>query len=547
MNNIYKKREEKSMVRNEIILYNTENHPNLFCNIPFRSLYFNFMGDVFFCDNACELGMPPLGNVFDDRDMIREVWNGEMAQKFRASVYDGTYRYCGSYCTYFKSVTGPMSYIDGKNSRINDYLTQGISEKEREYIKNRQLVIDNLPTYLTFATTDKCNLKCRSCRTNYVTKDSKTEEQKKIYEKNRLSIIKNATVLLFGSYGEITMNDMDTEFLRTAKEEDVKNIQSIVIGTNGILFNKAYWESFADCIKKRVTRIEVSMDAAEEETYKINRLGGNWKILNDNIRFLSTLKKPWVQLNFCVQKNNYKEMVPFIRLGEKLGCVVHFQAIYNWGTFTEEEFRERNVADKNHPDYADFINEMKKEEFLSGNIVNDLGIGMDIEEKIAQSRIRKSIDSYPFYIYNQDGPVKYKLMGSNNGASMHISQNYPEGDFKTFKIEGDASEQWSGMFIVYYDIVELLDRTKSLNVKSAKKLIMTARADRDLTINELGIGIQGDSGSAKKFNVCIKPDWCEIEIDLGNSDLNDVNGLFYLSLENKSKWALYIKSIELRN
>ncbi len=60
-------------------------------------------------------------------------------------------------------------------------------------------------------------------------------------------------------------------------------------------------------------------------------------------------------VNMIVQKANYKEIPEFIKWGKEMGFdVVYLSHIWNWGTFSDEEF-ENNVS------MFDRTGKMKKE------------------------------------------------------------------------------------------------------------------------------------------------------------------------------------------
>ena len=47
-----------------------------------------------------------------------------------------------------------------------------------------------------------------------------------------------------------------------------------------------------------------------------------------------------------VQRNNYREMVPFVQWGEELGVdEIFFTKILNWGTYTQEEFEQVSMME----------------------------------------------------------------------------------------------------------------------------------------------------------------------------------------------------------
>ena len=102
--------------------------------------------------------------------------------------------------------------------------------------------------------------------------------------------------------------------------------------------------------------MKISIDAASKETYEKNRLGGTWERLLENLVYLCKLRNTpmahvnWICLNFVVQSNNYLEMEDFVTMAENLGAdAVEFQKLGNWGTFSEQEYREKDVLDSRNP------------------------------------------------------------------------------------------------------------------------------------------------------------------------------------------------------
>ena len=107
-----------------------------------------------------------------------------------------------------------------------------------------------------------------------------------------------------------------------------------------------------------VTEIGISVDAAEEPTYKLNR-GGSWKRLWENIEFINRLqsrdKKLILGLYFTVQDNNFKEIIPFVHLAIKHRVSwISLTALRNWGTYTEEDYQRRAVHLPEHPNHQKF-------------------------------------------------------------------------------------------------------------------------------------------------------------------------------------------------
>ncbi len=76
------------------------------------------------------------------------------------------------------------------------------------------------------------------------------------------------------------------------------------------------------------------------------------KRADNNIEFLC--------LNFVIQENNFDQIEDFVKMGEQYGAdVVEFQRLQNWGTFSDEEYKQRNVLDVNHILYEEAIQKLK--------------------------------------------------------------------------------------------------------------------------------------------------------------------------------------------
>jgi MoaA/NifB/PqqE/SkfB family radical SAM enzyme len=108
-----------------------------------------------------------------------------------------------------------------------------------------------------------------------------------------------------------------------------------------------------------IAHLQVSIDAARPETYAIVRRPGLWEELRPNLDFICKIRRsgeiPSLGINFVVQKDNFREIIEFIQLGKELGVdFVLFQRMFNFGSFTEEAFRERDIASPMHPDHGEF-------------------------------------------------------------------------------------------------------------------------------------------------------------------------------------------------
>jgi MoaA/NifB/PqqE/SkfB family radical SAM enzyme len=152
------------------------------------------------------------------------------------------------------------------------------------------------------------------------------------------------------------------DFLRNFNKSKWPNLKSIHLHTNATRWNKEMWESMPN-IHPYVKSCEISVDAGTKETYETKtRINGNWDVLLDNLKFISTIPTlSSVKTSFVVQQKNYKEMKLFYDLmysifGKKVN--VFFGKITNWGTFTDEDFLSEQIWNESHPEYNEFVKEV---------------------------------------------------------------------------------------------------------------------------------------------------------------------------------------------
>jgi len=156
--------------------------------------------------------------------------------------------------------------------------------------------------------------------------------------------------------------------LKSITMEKYPNTKNLHLHTNGNGWTEKIWDRLENLHSIPRITAEISIDACTKETYEQIRLGGNWDILYKNLQFIFT-KIPnldFVRLTFVVQNNNYTEMIGFVELAnylQKLNGMkteVNFIHINNWGTFTEGQFKIKNVRNSEHPEHVMFLEEVDK-------------------------------------------------------------------------------------------------------------------------------------------------------------------------------------------
>ena len=139
--------------------------------------------------------------------------------------------------------------------------------------------------------------------------------------------------------------------------------------TNGLLLKK-HWHTLSDYSKEKIEYISVSIDASTPETYAINRRGGDWDLLHENLKFIQRLKLDKkileFQASFVVQDNNFHEIKDFVLMCESYG-VTHIQLQIiepdfirdlGYGDYLEE-WVQKAVHEKSHPNHNELLGIIK--------------------------------------------------------------------------------------------------------------------------------------------------------------------------------------------
>jgi len=132
----------------------------------------------------------------------------------------------------------------------------------------------------------------------------------------------------------------------------------ILIQTNGLLITPE--TERISGIRDAIKYISISIDAANPETYRELRRGGDFDQLIKNMEFIASLrikgKLERLEFSFVVQRRNYSEMKQFIDMGKKYGVdAVSFTRIYNRASESEEEFLAKAIHDKNNLEHQRFL------------------------------------------------------------------------------------------------------------------------------------------------------------------------------------------------
>ena len=330
---------------------------NKFCGRPWEFLEIHDDGGLKVY-NCCPnwVNHNDLGKMNYDTN-FENVWNGERSKEFRKSILDGSFRFCNK-------VECPMIQ-NGSLPNKEDILTGKYGDSYKRIVEEDIIISENA-NFINLCYDVSCNLKCPSCRPNFWFLNEKINlidyTQKKQFQVKLLEYLykctRPITINITGS-GDPFASKLFWEFLQSIDGSLNKNIE-ITLQTNGVLFTEENWNKL-EKLHNNVIKTVISLDAGTKNTYNYTRRGGDWNKLMKNLEFVSTLysknKLQYVRLDCVVQNKNYKEINQFISIAKKYNFYCYLSRIVNWGrgTYTDEQFKEHNIFDINHPNHQDFI------------------------------------------------------------------------------------------------------------------------------------------------------------------------------------------------
>ena len=267
-----------------------------------------------------------LGNMM--KSSVEDVWNSTLHKILCLSTENHTYSFCDkNMCPLF---------VNKKPSSQN-----------RLHVEDYH-AMETMPKVVAVGYDSSCNLMCSTCRdTLCIASGEEAEKLNEVTDVVIEKLLPTAEFLVLAGDGEVFVSKSYERIYRSDKVNDMKYIRIL---SNGTLFSKSNWEKFATNKLGKIM-LTFSIDAATKETYEKIRRNGNFDILKKNMEFASELRREgkvsFLRLNFVVQRGNYQEMIMFVDWAEKLGAdAVFFTKILNWGTFTEEEFKEISMMEE---------------------------------------------------------------------------------------------------------------------------------------------------------------------------------------------------------
>lgn len=337
-----------NQLRQQQIFYDKKyNGPH--CKRPWDTLGINSRGDAFICPSPSWLPKF-VGNILKV-DSIFDVLNSSTAQQIRQEILAGRYYYCNNrICGFFGKIDHSQYQFESVDNQLP--LDNNFSE---------DTIINEIPTNLIFDFDYTCNFQCPSCRTQVINwnKDKIWAPiNQQIVEKIKTQIIdkisKPTSIRWAG--GEPFISNSYLQLLEYTVLIRNKNI-SHIIQTNGSYLKSK--QSLVIDLLPYIKELRISFDAATAETYKKIRVNGVWENLIENVQLVKSLidelnVDTQVIADYVVQLDNYKEIPTFVALCQQLGIKqINFQKMWNWDTWSQSEFKNKNIYDPSHPNYQE--------------------------------------------------------------------------------------------------------------------------------------------------------------------------------------------------
>ena len=300
------------------------------CTFPFDSAQINMQGDVFVC-------CPPwcnsysFGNIYEQS--FDEIWNGEKAKKFRRQFINDDYNICN--------------------------LDLCVKDCSRKIVPAE--VVPKPKTFI-FCYDSLCNVKCIFCRSCHQKQDLSYFDEN--MDSIILNMLENAENVVLSGVGEALFSPHSRKLIKRISEL-FPNIKFSLI-SNGILCDKQNLEELG--IIDKLTAITVSLHATKKETYNKLVVNGDFDRVMKNLDFLSQLKKERkldrFVLNFVVNSYNYKEMVSYLKMAQKIGATVGFLELLELET-NRDVYEKINIFDEKHSEFNKFVKVLKNPIFRS--------------------------------------------------------------------------------------------------------------------------------------------------------------------------------------
>lgn len=313
-----------------------------FCEMPFT--YLNYApaagGPLSMATTCC-----PSGDWLPMAFEIDPSWNNENLQAVRASILDGSYKYCDEVrCLPLRDGMLPL------RDNITDPYLRGI-------IDTNKICMEKGPHTLLLGYDSGCNLCCPSCRSKpYMNDKNTTEILNDRMDKELTPILPGVKVIYMSCFGEALASEHSRRILTSLTPDKYPDLH-INLMTNLSLLTPKEWEKLGPataCIKGLL----MSIDGGTPATVEKLRKGLKWERMLEALTFARDLRRSekvtFSAITFMLQKDNYTELKEILALASEY-CIdsLRIPLLTGHGSYSTKEFNEINICDPQNPLYEE--------------------------------------------------------------------------------------------------------------------------------------------------------------------------------------------------
>lgn len=177
------------------------------CLRPFQLMEIQKEFYLYLC---CPSWLPTIVGNSEKNDLM-EVWNSEKSQAIRASIHDGSFRFCDK----LECPANQSDALPPVDQLPVDY---------KKIFLQKQVILDSPPDEIALCYDDSCNLACPSCRASRISVKAGDEFErrlsftKKLLEDlKRLSRKKNVFLRVTGSNLEVKSRNFSIKLVTNRK------------------------------------------------------------------------------------------------------------------------------------------------------------------------------------------------------------------------------------------------------------------------------------------------------------------------------------------
>lgn len=319
-----------------------------FCESPFVKFETLMDGTVAPC---CSIWTQQrLGSL--DGQTFEQIWNSASSQAMRASILDGSYRYCNKLrCSMIIDDELP------KRDEVTDPALRAVIEEGRTELAEG-------PRWLFLAHDVTCNLACPSCRGGILAADEAQERRFEVIQRDVFQPLLNAegeVLISVSGQGDPWSSPHYRSILRYMSDHDVN--AKLNIHTNALLMSEGRWAQYPGLEKYRAI-VDVSIDSCTPWVYEVVRRPGTWAKLYPNLQFIARKRAAdefaEFHLNATIQLDNYHEMPALIELAKTLGAdSMRLYMMQNTGGHLKRHYERKNIGSAKHPLHLAFLETLR--------------------------------------------------------------------------------------------------------------------------------------------------------------------------------------------